>query len=270
MIWSRVTGHPQELEDVHRLGGQPGGLLDGRRSEDQGGEGGDGDRQADGGHHFDEGRGQPQVTEEDEVEQHPQGRPGDHDGHDGRRPDAPALLGVEVVVEAGDEEGQRSEGEVEDSRRGVGDDQAGRRDGVDATEHQSGDHELQHPVLPLLGTRSSSGNGSRRRAPPWERPFQGIPYISIREPACWLGGTYFLVSSTILTTASRWASVVSRSPAAFRDAILRASSGTLPPDRDAPLGSSAAGRRYPAARSRNFWMGTRQRGPVGRVTRPTS
>ena len=46
---------------------------------------------------------------------------------------------------------------------GVGDDQAGGRDGVDPTEHQPGDHELKHPrspfSRPLFATRSRAPNG---------------------------------------------------------------------------------------------------------------
>ena len=58
--------------------------------------------------------------------------------------DAPLLLDVQEVVGAGDEEGERAEREVEDAGRHVGDDEAGRRERIDAPEHQSDDDELQH------------------------------------------------------------------------------------------------------------------------------
>src|SRR5208283_3205252 len=67
------------------------------------------------------------------------------DGHDRSGENGPALLSVEEVVEAGDEKGQSAEGEVQDARRGVGDNQTGRRDGVDPTEYKPGDHEFEHP-----------------------------------------------------------------------------------------------------------------------------
>ena len=58
--------------------------------------------------------------------------------------DAPVVLDVQVVVGAGDEEGQGTEGEVQDTGRHVGDDQAGGGEGVDAPEHESGNDELLH------------------------------------------------------------------------------------------------------------------------------
>ncbi len=158
MTWSNVTGTPRKLVDGYRLRCQPRCLLDGLVAEDQRGQGGDGDREADGRHHLDQGQ-----------------RPVE-DGGRGRRTaarraaarrctmettaaahDRPTLLGVKVVVEAGDEEGQRPEGEVEDARRRVGDDQASGRDRVDATQHQSGDHELKHPAVPLCAARVPPG-----------------------------------------------------------------------------------------------------------------
>ena len=54
-----------------------------------------------------------------------------HDGEDGGRQDGPGVLRVEEVVEAGDEVGDGPEGEVQDARGRVGDDQAGGADRVD-------------------------------------------------------------------------------------------------------------------------------------------
>ena len=117
-------------------------------AEDDRGERGNGDQQPDRGHDLDQGRIEPQVPEQDGVEEDPHDGSRDPDGDDRRGKDAPAVLGVEVVVEARDEERHGAEREVEDARSGVGDDQAGRRDGVDPTEYQPGDHEFEHPAPP--------------------------------------------------------------------------------------------------------------------------
>ena len=97
------------------------------------------------------------MPEQHEVEEHPQRRRGHHNGEDRSRQDRPAVLRVEEVVEAGDEEGHGSEGEVQNPRRRVGDDQAGGADRVDPSQHQSGDHELQHSCGPLLTGRLRRG-----------------------------------------------------------------------------------------------------------------
>ena len=89
------------------------------------------------------------MAEQDRVEEHPHRRSGHEDGEDGGGQDGPAVLRVEEVVEAGDEEGHRAEGEVQDARRRIGDDQAGGADRVDPPQHQTGDHELEHPYGPL-------------------------------------------------------------------------------------------------------------------------
>ena len=78
-------GDAEELVDRDGLGRQARCLLDGLVAEDQRGEGGDGDEQPDRRHHLDQRRRQPQVTEEDGVEQDPERRAGDHDGDDGGR-----------------------------------------------------------------------------------------------------------------------------------------------------------------------------------------
>ena len=112
------------------------------------------------------------------VEDDPEQGSGDDDGYDAGRRDAPGLLGVEVVVEPGDDVRHRPEGEVEDARGRVGDDQAGGRDGVDPTEHQSRDHELQQLELPLyvpLDPPDAPGAGYPliRVGPPSARPSTG-------------------------------------------------------------------------------------------------
>ena len=97
------------------------------------------------------------MPEQHGVEEHPERRRGHDDGEDGGRQDGPAVLRVQEVVEAGDEEGHGAEGEVQDARRRVGDDQAGGADRVDPSQHQSGDHELEHPCGPLLTGRLRRG-----------------------------------------------------------------------------------------------------------------
>ena len=119
----------------------------------------------------------------------PSSRPGHDDRDQGRRDDAPVMLGVEVVVEAGDEVGERAEREVQDASRQVGHHQAGRGDGVDTSQYQPGDHILQQSVVPRVlgrsrphqspllyrnrGEQGSQSLASDRRAP-WDT-FSPLP-----------------------------------------------------------------------------------------------
>ncbi len=145
-----VDGNAQELVDGVRVGRETRCLLNGRVAEDPGRHGRDGHQESDGRHHLDQRCGQPEVAEEQEVQHDAHGGRRDQHRQDRSRRDAPILLGVEEIEEACDEVRHRAEREVQDSRRGVGDHQAGRRNGVDAAQYQSGDHELQHLRDPPL------------------------------------------------------------------------------------------------------------------------
>jgi hypothetical protein len=90
------------------------------------------------------------MAEEDGLKEDPHEGSGQTDGHDRRSQNRPVLLGVEVVVEACEEEGQRAEGEIKGVRCRLGDDEPGRRGGVYPTEHQPGDHEFEHGAPPRL------------------------------------------------------------------------------------------------------------------------
>ena len=104
----------------------------------------DGDRHTEGGDDLDERGGLAHHPEQEPVEQQPEPRT-DHEQRDGGgRQDAPVLLGVQEVVEAGHEVGDGAEREIEDAGRQVGDDQSGRRDGVDGAKGETGDDVLKH------------------------------------------------------------------------------------------------------------------------------
>ena len=104
-----------------------------------------GHRQPDGDHDLDQRRPVPDESEQHGVQDHAeQGR------HHQQRQEAgigcgPPVLGVQPVVEAGHHERHGPEGEVEDPGGDEGDDQPGRRDGVDGAKGQPGQYVLQHP-----------------------------------------------------------------------------------------------------------------------------
>ncbi len=78
------------------------------------------------------------------VEEDTDRRSSDTHRDQGGGENGPVLLDMEVVIEPGHEEGDRSEGEVEDARGHIGDDQSGRSDGVDPAEDQPRYDELEH------------------------------------------------------------------------------------------------------------------------------
>ena len=122
-----VGGHRGAEEVVGLVGGegQAGGGGDGLGAEDEVGDGRKGDREPDGDHDLHQRGLVADEPEQHRVEEHPEERGHDQQRHQGRIGRGPSVLGVQPVVEAGDHEGHRPEGEIEYARRDEGDDQSG-------------------------------------------------------------------------------------------------------------------------------------------------
>jgi hypothetical protein len=126
------------------LGCEPGRLEDLFVAEDDLGKHRDHDREADCHDDLDQLRRQPEEPEDRHVEEDAHERREHQQAHRRAGEDAPVLRDVQVVVEARDEERERTEREIQNAGRHVGDDEAGRGERVDAPEHESDDDELQH------------------------------------------------------------------------------------------------------------------------------
>ena len=108
---------------------------------------GQGHQQAQGRDQLHQRGGGPDPPEEQPVEDHADQRSEDQDGDHPGRPPGPAVLDQEDEGQAG-HEGLGPEGQVEDARRLVGEDQAHRHQGEDAAEGDPGHRvveELDHP-----------------------------------------------------------------------------------------------------------------------------